>query len=111
MNEKALQNLYGALESKYKLGTFDEFKDYLSNERNRRVLFKDVIKPNFKVESQEDFETAYGLKKKKILRNLLLLFKKKMWSWIQVSTWIPLVLRLYRRKLLIQLQTQHEKQI
>ena len=64
MNEEAIKALYESISGDYEVGTIDEFKIYLSDETKRAKFFEQVIKPEYDVESLEQFETVYGLKKK-----------------------------------------------
>ena len=67
MNEEAIKALYESVSADYEVGTIDEFKAYLSDDTKRGKFFEDVIKPEYDVESIDEFETTYGLKKKPIL--------------------------------------------
>ena len=64
MNEEAIKALYESVSADYEVGTIDEFKAYLSDDTKRGKFFEDVIKPEYDVESIDEFETTYGLKKK-----------------------------------------------
>jgi hypothetical protein len=64
MNEEAIKALYESVSADYEVGTLDEFKAYLSDDTKRGKFFEDVIKPEYDVESIDEFETTYGLKKK-----------------------------------------------
>ena len=64
MNEEAIKALYESISGDYEVGTIDEFKIYLSDETKRAKFFDEVIKTEYDVESLEQFETVYGLKKK-----------------------------------------------
>ena len=64
MDEKALRLLYNDIGISYDVGTFEEFKIYLSDTSKRQMFFDEVIKPKYDVDSITDFESTYGLKKK-----------------------------------------------
>jgi len=64
MNEEAIKALYESVSVDYEVGTIDEFKAYLSDDYKRNQFFENVIKPEYDVESIDEFESAYGLKKK-----------------------------------------------
>jgi hypothetical protein len=64
MNEEAIKALYESISADYEVGTIDDFKIYLSDDTKRAKFFDEVIKPEYDVESLEQFETVYGLKKK-----------------------------------------------
>ena len=67
MNEKALQSLYDEMSALYDIGSFEDFKEYLSDDKQRNAFFEEAIKPNYDVASLDEFDSTYGLKKKKIL--------------------------------------------
>jgi len=71
MNEEEILALFNSLNSEYELGTIDEFKSYLSDEGNRLSFYNEVIQPQYDVQSLEDFEEFYGLKKKTLPMVLL----------------------------------------
>lgn len=64
MNEEAVKALYESLSENYEVGTIDEFKVYLLDETKRGKFFEEVIRPEYDVESIDQFESTYGLKKK-----------------------------------------------
>ena len=64
MNEEAIKALYESLSENYEVGTIDEFKVYLLDETKRGKFFEEVIRPEYNVESIDQFESTYGLKKK-----------------------------------------------
>lgn len=64
MNEEAIKALYESVSVDYEVGTIDEFKAYLSDDYKRNQFFENVIKPEYDVESIDEFESTYGLKKK-----------------------------------------------
>ena len=64
MNEEAVKALYESLSENYEVGTIDEFKVYLLDETKRGKFFEEVISPEYDVESIDQFESTYGLKKK-----------------------------------------------
>ena len=64
MNEEAIKALYESLSENYEVGTIDEFKVYLLDETKRGKFFEEVIRPEYDVESIDQFESTYGLKKK-----------------------------------------------
>lgn len=64
MNEKALQSLYNEISAQYDVGSFEDFKEYLSDDKQRGAFFEEAIKPNYDVASLDEFDNAYGLKKK-----------------------------------------------
>ena len=64
MNEEALKALYEDVSLSYEVGTLDDFKAYLSDSQKRELFFNQVIQPEYDVQSIDDFELAYGLKKK-----------------------------------------------
>ena len=64
MNEKALQSLYDEMSAQYDVGSFEDFKEYLSDDKQRNAFFEEAIKPNYDVASLDEFDNTYGLKKK-----------------------------------------------
>ena len=64
MNEEALKALYEDVSQSYEVGTIDDFKSYLLDKNNRELFFSEVIQPSYDVQSIDEFELAYGLKKK-----------------------------------------------
>lgn len=64
MNEKALQALYNEMSAQYDVGTFEDFKEYLSDDNQRSAFFEEAIKPSYDVDSLDEFDQIYGLKKK-----------------------------------------------
>ena len=64
MNEKALQSLYDEMSALYDIGSFEDFKEYLSDDKQRNAFFEEAIKPNYDVASLDEFDNTYGLKKK-----------------------------------------------
>lgn len=64
MNEKALQSLYNEISAQYDVGSFEDFKEYLSDDKQRNAFFEEAIKPNYDVASLDEFDNTYGLKKK-----------------------------------------------
>lgn len=64
MNEEAIKELYESISADYEVGTIDEFKAYLSDDYKRNQFFENVIKPEYDVQSIDEFESVYGLKKK-----------------------------------------------
>jgi len=64
MNTEAIKQLWEAVSRDYEVGTIEEFTAYLSDERKRGLFFEEVVKPTYNVDTLEDFEAAYGLKKK-----------------------------------------------
>jgi|11_taG_2_1085331.scaffolds.fasta_scaffold02273_2 competence protein ComGC len=64
MNEQALQLLYNEMSAQYDVGTFEDFKEYLSDDDQRSAFFEEAIKPNYDVSSLDEFDNTYGLKKK-----------------------------------------------
>ena len=64
MNEEALKLLYEDVRTKFQVGSLEDFINYLEDENKRTLFFKEVIKPTYNVENIEEFESAYGLKKK-----------------------------------------------
>jgi len=64
MNEQALQLLYDEMSAQYEIGSFEEFKEYLSDDEQRSAFFEEAIKPNYDVSSLDEFDNTYGLKKK-----------------------------------------------
>ena len=76
----ALMLLWKEIGEEYDVGTYDEFKEYLSNDDNRKSFYEGVIEPAYDIESQEKFESIYDLKKK--TRHPFLLGRKKLLHWI-----------------------------
>lgn len=64
MNEEAIKLLYEDISSEYEVGTIDEFKSYLLDSNKRSAFFNEVIKERYDVSNLDEFENAYGLKKK-----------------------------------------------
>ena len=94
MNTEAIKQLWEAVSRDYEVGTIEEFTAYLSDERKRGLFFEEVVKPTYNVDTLEDFEAAYGLKKKTIL-NLLL----QKSSWNPILQWSKILdLRIFLRK-------------
>lgn len=56
--------LYAEVSKSYEVGSIDDFKKYLSDPKKRQLFFNDVIAPEYDVKSLDEFEQAYGLKKK-----------------------------------------------
>lgn len=66
MNEEAIKLLYDDLQTEFDVGTIDDFTLYLNDDTKREKFFNEIILPKYDVETIEDFETTYGLKKKTI---------------------------------------------
>lgn len=64
MNEEAIKLLYDDLQTEFDVGTIDDFTLYLNDDTKREKFFNEIILPKYDVETIEDFETTYGLKKK-----------------------------------------------
>jgi hypothetical protein len=62
-NDK-IQSLYDDVKKDYEVGTLDDFKTYLSDDKKRAAFFKDVVQPNYEVKDISEFESIYDLKKK-----------------------------------------------
>ena len=75
MNEEAIKLLYEDIKDSYDVGSLDEFKNYLLDDNKRKMFFDQVIKPKYNVNTIDDFESVYGLKKK---TNYSLLLKRKV---------------------------------
>jgi hypothetical protein len=56
--------LYAEVSKTYDVGSIQDFQNYLADPKKRQLFFKDVIAPEYDVKSLEEFEQAYGLKKK-----------------------------------------------
>jgi hypothetical protein len=56
--------LYAEVSKTYDVGSIQDFKNYLADPKKRQLFFKDVIAPEYDVKSLDEFEQAYGLKKK-----------------------------------------------
>jgi len=56
--------LYSEVSKSYEVGSIDDFKKYLADPKKRQLFFKEVIAPEYDVKSIEDFDEAYGFKKK-----------------------------------------------
>jgi hypothetical protein len=52
------------LESEYAVGSLEEFNNYLSDDKKRKLFFDNVISKRYDVSSLDDFDSAYGFKKK-----------------------------------------------
>ena len=58
--------LYAEVSKTYDVGSIQDFQNYLADPKKRQLFFKDVIAPEYDVNSLDEFEQAYGLKKKRI---------------------------------------------
>jgi hypothetical protein len=56
--------LYAEVSKTYDVGSIQDFQNYLADPKKRQLFFKDVIAPEYDVKSLDEFEQAYGLKKK-----------------------------------------------
>ena len=65
IDEKAVALLYEDLKDSYDVGSLEDFKVYLSDKNKRDLFFEQVIKPEYDVETIDDFESAYGFTEKK----------------------------------------------
>jgi hypothetical protein len=52
------------LEGEYAVGSLEEFTNYLSDDKKRKLLFDNVISKRYDVASLDEFDAAYGFKKK-----------------------------------------------
>jgi hypothetical protein len=59
-----LDALYSEVSKTYDVGSIQDFQKYLSDPKKRQLFFKDVIAPEYEVSSIDEFEEAYGFKKK-----------------------------------------------
>ena len=64
MNEEAIKLLYEDLIDEFDVGSLEEFIGYLSDIGNRQSFFDEIVSERYEVGSFEEFEDAYGLKKK-----------------------------------------------
>jgi hypothetical protein len=65
IDDKAVALLYEDLKDSYDVGSLEDFKVYLSDKNKRDLFFEQVIKPEYDVETIDDFESAYGFTEKK----------------------------------------------
>ena len=65
IDDKAVALLYEDLKDSYDVGSLEDFKVYLSDKSKRDLFFEQVIKPEYDVETIDDFESAYGFTEKK----------------------------------------------
>lgn len=56
--------LYAEVSKTYDVGSIQDFQNYLADPKKRQLFFRDVIAPEYDVKSLDEFEQAYGLKKK-----------------------------------------------
>jgi hypothetical protein len=75
-NDK-LELLYNDVKKDYEVGTLDEFKTYLSDDKKRTAFFNEVVQPNYDVKNISDFESLYDLKKKEESKPTVEDFNKK----------------------------------
>jgi hypothetical protein len=61
MNEEEIQLLYNEIKGTYKLGSIEEFKNYLNDDSKREMFFNSVIKPGNNLKNLSEFESLYGL--------------------------------------------------
>jgi hypothetical protein len=59
-----LKLLYDDVSKDYEVGSIEEFKTYLSDDKKRAAFFEEIIKPNYDVADISEFESIYDLKKK-----------------------------------------------
>ena len=59
-----LDALYSEVSKTYDVGSIQDFEKYLSDPNKRKLFFKEVIAPEYDVKSIDDFDEAYGFKKK-----------------------------------------------
>jgi len=64
MSDNKLKLLYEDISKDYEVGTYQEFVAYLSDDKKRAAFYNEIIKPVYEVNSQDEFESLYGLKKK-----------------------------------------------
>ena len=81
-----IKDLWEAVGENYEVGTLEEFKAYLADTTKRRKFFDEIIKPTYNVESYEQFETTYGLKK-----SLHSLWQKIQYWWAEEPQTEPTV--------------------
>lgn len=62
-NEK-LKLLYDDVSKEYEVGSYDDFLKYLSDDKQRTAFYNEIVKPNYEVNTQDEFESLYELKKK-----------------------------------------------
>lgn len=65
IDDKAVALLYEDLKDSYDVGSLEDFKAYLSDKETRDLFFEQVIKPEYDVDTIDDFESAYGFAEKK----------------------------------------------
>ena len=65
IDDKAVALLYEDLKDSYDVGSLEDFKVYLSDKSKRDLFFEQVIKPEYDVETIDDFESVYGFAEKK----------------------------------------------
>lgn len=56
--------LYAEVSKTYDVGSIQDFQNYLADPKKRQLFFRDVIAPEYDVKSLDEFEQAYGLKKR-----------------------------------------------
>ena len=64
MPQDKIDLLYKDLQGEYDLGSIDDFKSYLSDNKKRELFFNEIVKPRYDVTDIGVFEDTYGLKKK-----------------------------------------------
>ena len=64
MPQDKIDLLYKDLEKEYDLGSIDDFKSYLSDDKKRESFFNEIVKTRYEVADIGTFENLYGLKKK-----------------------------------------------
>jgi len=67
MPQDKIDLLYKDLQGEYELGSIDDFKTYLSDDKKRELFFNEIVKPRYDVSDIGTFENVYGLKKKEPL--------------------------------------------
>jgi hypothetical protein len=69
MPQDKIDLLYKDLQGEYELGSIDDFKTYLSDDKKRESFFNEIVKPRYDVSDMGTFENLYGLKKKEPSNN------------------------------------------
>ena len=57
--DEDLLALYEDIKGEYNVGSFDEFKTYISDEGNAQAFYEGVVEPNYNVSSFDEFKATY----------------------------------------------------
>jgi len=57
--DEDLLALYEDIKDEYNVGSFDEFKTYISDDGNAQAFYEGVVEPNYNVSSFDEFKATY----------------------------------------------------